>query len=328
MAVVPHSLPWQSVPALTSCNTLQGKLALRFRKATEEDIDFFKPNDGKKAEAKDVDIDFKKDRRASSGIFTRTRKRGEDGKIQYRTQPAADPERVEETTWLTKEQVQEEALKPSTTWAEAGHGDMGRVYVEIIGCDDLKNLDLGVNDQTDSFAVVVFENNMVRTDVVRDCLQPRWMPWSSRAFAFNIVHPSSLLFLGVFDYDKLGGHDPIGRVVINTAKFQSNTSYLLHYCLRRDESGDDVSTVNHENVTMCRPGVLTLLVRTVLPSLFVCESNGRVRVMRLGRHLRHFRGCSSTFQARSLWSSSAIRAAVLSTWLSHPRALSRPSPRN
>ena len=93
-----------------------------------------------------------------------------------------------------------------------------------------------MNNLTDPFVGIVFEETMVRSDIIHDCLSPLWMPWSTRAFAFNIVHPSSLLLLGVFDYDEgpLQHHDPIGRVVINTANFESNASYLLHYSLHDD----------------------------------------------------------------------------------------------
>jgi hypothetical protein len=219
-------------------------LALRFRKAIEEDYEFFQEDedDGKKSQkSKASDIDFKRVRGPGVSLFSS--KKGKDGKIRYKTQPEPDPERIEETRWMTKEELKDEALKPSTKWVETGHGDIGRVYIEIIGCDDLVNMDVGVNDFTDSFAAIVCEDNMVRTNVYYDHLDPRWMPWSARAFAFNIGHPSSLIFLGVFDYDEMGNHDPIGRVVINTANFQSNTSYLLHYRLHNDMHNNDVSTL-------------------------------------------------------------------------------------
>ena len=62
------------------------------------------------------------------------------------------------------------------------------------------------------------------------------MPWTMRAFCFHMRHPSSLLFLGVFDYDEapIENHDAVGRVVINVANFQPNTTYLLHYNLQHD----------------------------------------------------------------------------------------------
>ncbi len=213
----------------------QGTLALRFRKAQKDDIDFFL---AEKNEKENGEQEVKCSR---VGLNLMTTRKGVDGKIEFKTQPCADPNRVEETTWLTDEKLQDEALKPSSNWIEAGYGGLGRVFVEIISCGSLVNLDMGLNDTTDSFAAIVFEDSLVRTDVIYDCLDPLWMPWSRRAFAFNILHPSSMLFLGVFDYDELGNHDPIGRVGINTSKFQSNTSYLLHYRLRHNESADDVS---------------------------------------------------------------------------------------
>ena len=99
---------------------------------------------------------------------------------------------------------------------------------------------MGIGDYTDPFVGIVFEDNMVRTDVIHDALDPRWMPWCTRAFCFNIHHPSSILLLGVFDYDATTEHDPVGRVVVNMANFQSNTSYLLHYALHDDPKQEDV----------------------------------------------------------------------------------------
>jgi Ca2+-dependent lipid-binding protein len=141
---------------------------------------------------------------------------------------------------MTQQQVYEEALKPSKKWVEAGNGDIGKVFIEILACNDLPNMDLGVGDFTDPFVGLVLEDNMVRTDVIHDALDPRWMPWCTRAFCFNVHHPSSILMLGVFDYDAATTHDPIGRVVVNMANFQSDTSYLLHYALHDDPKQDDV----------------------------------------------------------------------------------------
>ena len=59
---------------------------------------------------------------------------------QYRVQPYPDPDSPQTTTWMTQEQIYNEALKPSKKWVEAGHGEIGRVYVEVISCDDLPNL--------------------------------------------------------------------------------------------------------------------------------------------------------------------------------------------
>ena len=59
---------------------------------------------------------------------------------QIRVQPYPDPDREQQTKWLSKEELSAEAFKPSKKWAEAGDGDVGRVYVEIIGCKDLPNM--------------------------------------------------------------------------------------------------------------------------------------------------------------------------------------------
>jgi hypothetical protein len=238
----------------------QGYLALRFRKATKEDIDFFDTADKTKEKnttnddkerSRAGDIDFKKIRGSTSSFFTS--KRGKDGVTLYKTQPCPDPTNREETTWMSDQQLKDEALKPSTKWVEAGHGNIGKVYIEVIGCDNLVNLDVGLSDFTDSFAAIVFENSMVRSEVVYDCLNPRWMPWSSRAFVFNVIHPSSPIFLGLFDYDALGSHAPIGRVAINTSMFQSNTCYLLHYRLHNDVHQNDVRNIcfNSRPVSCC-----------------------------------------------------------------------------
>jgi hypothetical protein len=144
---------------------------------------------------------------------------------------------------LTDKQIEREAIKHSTNWTEAGSGELGKLYVEIMGCDNLPNLDFGTldfRDKTDAFACLIFEDSVVNTDVIGDSLSPRWMPWSRRAFVFNIDHPSSDLQIGIFDHDRelsplqlvsrLYGddlHDPVGRIQINTSNFLPNTVYTL-----------------------------------------------------------------------------------------------------
>lgn len=93
---------------------------------------------------------------------------------------------------------------------------------------------------------------MVRSNVIFDTLCPRWLPWSTRAFAINIAHPGSVLFIGVFDYDEslpaedyavIDYHDPIGRVVINTVNFESGMTYHLHYDLKDNSRTDEVRRI-------------------------------------------------------------------------------------
>lgn len=141
---------------------------------------------------------------------------------------------------MTKEQLDIESKKPSTNWVQASSGDLGKLYLEVLGCDELPAMDgLNPRDKTDAFACIVYQDCIVTTDVISNTLSPRWMPWSHRAFAFNISHPSSDVLIGFFDHDpELSPlqlvqratstlHDPIGRLVINTENFAPGTLYTL-----------------------------------------------------------------------------------------------------
>lgn len=142
---------------------------------------------------------------------------------------------------MTEDDIDTASQQPSSHWVESGSGSLGRLYVELIKADNLPNMDatsLNLRDKTDAFACMVFEDCVVNTDVITDSLSPRWMPWCRRAFVFNIAHPSSDLLLGLFDFDpevsplqtvsrvvSSSVHDPIGRVVINVARFWQDTIY-------------------------------------------------------------------------------------------------------
>jgi hypothetical protein len=73
---------------------------------------------------------------------------------------------------------------------------------------------------------------MVQTDVIDDSLSPMWMPWTQRAFVFNMAHPSKAIYVGVVDYD-VGPleHECIGRAVIQVNKFSPGMLYTLSYKL-------------------------------------------------------------------------------------------------
>ena len=60
---------------------------------------------------------------------------------------------------MTHEQLEAECVKESTHWVDAGSGQLGRIFVEILGCDDLPNLDTGgfAGNKTDAFVSLVFE---------------------------------------------------------------------------------------------------------------------------------------------------------------------------
>lgn len=78
------------------------------------------------------------------GLFSSSKKKdARTGETLVRLQPPKrDPDLLNEppVEWMTKAQVQKEALEPSWNWVETGHGQAGKLYLEIIGCDNLPNL--------------------------------------------------------------------------------------------------------------------------------------------------------------------------------------------
>lgn len=136
---------------------------------------------------------------------------------------------------MTDDDIQAEILKPSIHWTDIGQGELGKVYVEILGCDSLPNMDTAaggfLGNKTDAFVSLVFEDCHARTDTIDDCLSPRWLPWTNRGFIFSMAHPSSQLFIGVFDFDSspLDDNDFIGRVSVDLSNFRRGTEYVLGY---------------------------------------------------------------------------------------------------
>jgi hypothetical protein len=61
------------------------------------------------------------------------------------------------------------------------------------------------------------------------------MPWTRRAFVLHTNYPSSVINIGVFDYDPgtalLNDHDLIGRASVDVTNLRSNTEYTLNYTL-------------------------------------------------------------------------------------------------
>mmetsp|Transcript_3353 Transcript_3353/g.7935 ORF Transcript_3353/g.7935 Transcript_3353/m.7935 type:complete len:1186 (-) Transcript_3353:1130-4687(-) len=171
---------------------------------------------------------------ALSSVFSRNVKTDESGVTKVRVKPGPDPDRQQETEFLSSHDLKIETRLPSKKWIEAGSGTLGKLYVEILSCHGLPNVDLGeaVGDVTDPFCTLVFEDCCCMTDVIDDELSPHWMPWTKRAFAFNMMHPASTLYLGIFDYDLgMGDHDAIGRVAVPVCNLQRDTIHTLKYNL-------------------------------------------------------------------------------------------------
>lgn len=169
-------------------------------------------------------------------------------------QPYPDPNRVDETTWLSEEELQRECYKPSTNWIQAGgvgaqcsvnngggsgredniDNSLGQVYLEVLRCDGLPNVDAGgsLGNKSDPFVSIVYGDIMVQTEVIDDSCSPIWPPWSSRAFVFQMKHPSTAVYIGVADYD-VGPleHECIGRISIHLGRFSHGVLHTLTYSL-------------------------------------------------------------------------------------------------
>jgi len=222
----------------------QGRLALRVRFATKEDIRFMTAI--KDGESPDIGHVIDKENmklipgkgfwspRVPTSILHLPKsntKLGDNGEKLLRVKPYPDADNPTGTKWLSGAQLEELSFAKSRKWVEAGSGNLGKVYVEVLRCDNLPKLDLTTSDP---FVALVFEDVILVTDVIKEELFPMWMPWTQRAFAFNVAHPSSRLYLGVFDCDKnsLQDHDLAGRITVDLTNFTQNMEYTLTYNLQ------------------------------------------------------------------------------------------------
>ena len=221
----------QPPPGKPEDKEVNGYLAIRCRKATEYDKSFM---EGYDRDAKAVALTKQPKSKTSDlkSIVTRKQRVEKDGTKKYKVRPRPDPQNAEKQ-WMTKKTIIAEMMKPSRQWSHAGVGDKGSIFVEVLKCEGLPNMDTGgfLGNKTDAFVSLVYEDVYVRTDTIDDCLSPVWLPWSNRAFIFNINHSSSQLYLGVFDYDDGGinDHDLIGKTTIDLTNLRKNTEYLLSY---------------------------------------------------------------------------------------------------
>lgn len=186
-----------------------------------------------------------------SGIIRRNSRHAEtevDGEVfkekyyRVRPRPALGRDSSQYTEWMTSNQIESLVTKDSCHWIEAGSGRLGEIYLEILGADGLSNLDVGLENKTDAFVSIVYGDAVVQTDVVSDCLKPRWLPWTQRAFLFHIVDPTAPIFIAIFDYDgasvasvSVGDHDRIGQITVGIQNFAPSTDYVLHYDMYKED---------------------------------------------------------------------------------------------
>ena len=211
--------------------------------------------------------------------FRRRKIKDQDGTIRYRVEPYPDSNRPpEQTMYLSDEELVDEMYKPSTNWlvtpvsqspsslsthreefgVGGGRSNLGRIHLEILKCDFLPNLDFDLNgiwgNMTDPFVSVVFEDKIFQTDVIDDALSPVWMPWTQRAFTFNITDGCSPLYLAVMDYD-VGpmDHDFVGRAVVNLNRLmggEGGVEYILEYGLYQSDNLSDRAQVRDYNLCL------------------------------------------------------------------------------
>jgi hypothetical protein len=154
------------------------------------------------------------------------------GKIKIKPNP---PRGIPQ--FMTFQQLREATLQPSQNWIQVSsftEHKYGRLYVEILSCNNLPNVDYGgrLGNQTDTFCSLVYGDGFVQTNVIDDELSPYWLPWTQRAFVFPVGHPSQVVYVGVFGYKRNPlSHVPIGRVEINLTNLQQSTEYVLDYNL-------------------------------------------------------------------------------------------------
>ena len=88
-------------------------------------------------------------------------------------------------------------MKESRHWLDIGTGEIARIFVEILRCNGLPNLVTGgfLGNKMEAFLELVYEDTVLKTDIIDDSLDSRWLPWSKQAFIFHMRHPSSTLFL-------------------------------------------------------------------------------------------------------------------------------------
>ena len=129
--------------------------------------------------------------------------------------------------------IQNDVYQASKNWIEAGSGKLGFAFVEILYCKNLpfvRHSDMQISNPN-AFVSLVYGDGFVNSDIIPECKSPCWLPWSRRAFAFRIPHPSSNLNIGVVSYNDDAQHQPIGRISVNMSGFREKTEYVLKYNL-------------------------------------------------------------------------------------------------
>ncbi len=246
-------------------------ITLRCRHATQYDIDFLDAcyNNRRLSFLHDTDCKESGGRSTIRSVMslnsrktnqsqTSTEENRKGKKIKkYRVRPSPDPDRPKETAWMTENDLNCDAMLESKKWINFGQEEnhkalFGSLFVEVIKCDGLPNLDLGrpLGNKTDAFVTFVYGNNYGMSDVIDDKLSPRWPSWSRRAFIFHMMNPSQQLYVGVFDYDYETTHDLIGRVTVDLTNLRPGTTYTLDYSIKKSAMVEKHQEVSYGTITV------------------------------------------------------------------------------
>lgn len=227
-------------------NSSVGTLVLRFRNATAHDKRFMKALANDDVTPDDMLPDFMLGNSNLKGnylkpnvpiekrsLLSRLLNRHEDPNMTY-VRPVPDPGNPDQQ-YMAKENIDVVSMDPSRNWIEVGgRKSLGKVFIEIIKCD---NLPQQMSDKSDPFVSIACEDNFVNTDVIFGCKSPRWLPWTNRAFTLNVYNPLSPIKIGVLDYDEIGSDDGLGRISISPGNFRPGTEYILNYDLLNAAGG-------------------------------------------------------------------------------------------
>jgi len=287
---------------------MAGTIAIRCRRATEYDIEFMSKFEeytkkfgarGAGVLGKDKEDSLlkkfgrKKKRRGELGMGTiqsmleqkeRTTHDEDGEKIpEYKTLPFPDPNDKSGTEWMTAKQIEKAVLAPSRQYQYVGSGKVARIFLEVLACDNLPNMEAAhiFGNKTDAFVKIVYEDCICQTIIIDDKNSPRFLPWTKRAFVLHTNYPSSVINLGVFDYDPglLNDHDYIGRAAVDVTNLRPGTEYMLNYSLFDTAMSNDRK---HQGVIKIRirveiddPRAYLLASLTMPPTIYVNSNTSK-----------------------------------------------------
>lgn len=250
MELKPMMIGNKIFPKVCLKNPNIGSLAIRCRRATQYDLEFMSKFNKDPVKGKLMHINqamknkhaeqhlIQKGPTLMKTMMTNYKKQFKDdqgNKIEkFKVRPCPDPN-LPTVEWMTPEEINVEVLKKSRRYKSLGAGGIAKIYLEILSCDDLPNLETVqlFGNKTDAFVQVVYEDCISETCVIHDCNSPRWLPWTNRAFELHTTYPSSVIYIGVHDYDPgaqmITDHDMVGRCAVDVTQLKPNTEYLLNY---------------------------------------------------------------------------------------------------